>query len=209
MSVPGLRFSQTVTELQSLNAAHNLPPVDILKTFTDVNAAVAQGTLLKAANMNVGMNSAIIAGGAAGAHTVTGILTGDRLVKVYHISTAAAIATMADLTSEFTISAANTINNATGTDTTNDQLLVFYERSAPSGAYQPWRQDTDHASLIAGVCANPTSVDTDTQVTGLVRVFGPVQKDKLLAWTGAAGATTAAPNAAALAQLAALGIFPL
>ena len=70
--------------------------------------------------------SAIIDGGAAGDHTVTGIAVGDNLVIVLHISTKASIATMADLTSEFTV-AAGKINNAAGTDTTNDQLLVFYE----------------------------------------------------------------------------------
>lgn len=73
-----------------------------------------------------GTKIALIAGGAAGDHTVTGIAVGDELIFVAHISTAAAIATMADLTSEFTISAANTINNAAGTETASDQLLVFY-----------------------------------------------------------------------------------
>jgi len=70
--------------------------------------------------------SAIIDGAAAGDHTVTGIAVGDTLVKVYHISTKAAIATMADLTSEFTV-AAGKITNVAGTDTTNDQLLVLWE----------------------------------------------------------------------------------
>lgn len=69
---------------------------------------------------------ALVAGGTAGNHTVTGIATGDELVSVLHASTAASIATVADLTSEFSISAANTINNTGGTDTTNDQLWVFY-----------------------------------------------------------------------------------
>lgn len=70
--------------------------------------------------------SALIDGGAAGDHTVTGIAVGDALVIVLHISTKASIATMADLTSEFTV-AAGKITNATGTDTSNDQLLLFYE----------------------------------------------------------------------------------
>lgn len=75
-----------------------------------------------------GIGSALIAGGVAGNHTAPGIAVGDDIVKVYHISTAASIATMADLTSEFTITAANTIQNDVeeGTDTTNDLLLVFW-----------------------------------------------------------------------------------
>ena len=69
---------------------------------------------------------AIIDGGSAGDHTVTGIAVGDTLVMVLHITTKASIATMADLTSEFTV-AAGKITNATGTNTTSDQLLIFYE----------------------------------------------------------------------------------
>lgn len=69
------------------------------------------------------VKAALIAGGAAGNHTVTGIATADNLVMVLH-NTAG---TLANLTSEFTISAANTINNAAGTDTTSDQLLVIYQ----------------------------------------------------------------------------------
>lgn len=65
-------------------------------------------------------------GGAAGNHTVTGIAVGDSLISVFHVSTKANVATIADLTSEFTVSAADTINNAAGTDTTNDLLIVFY-----------------------------------------------------------------------------------
>ena len=72
-----------------------------------------------------------VAGGSAGAHTVTGIAIGDRLIAVQHWTTAAAIATVADLTSEFSISAANAIDNTSGTDTTNDQLIVIYEDLTP------------------------------------------------------------------------------
>ena len=67
----------------------------------------------------------LVNGGAAGDHTVTGIVAGDEIVFVAHISTAASVATIADLTSEFT-AGAGVINNAAGTDTTNDQLMVFW-----------------------------------------------------------------------------------
>lgn len=70
----------------------------------------------------------LVAGGAAGDHTLTGISIGDRIVWVGHLSTAAAIATLADITAEFSVTAADTINNAAGTDTTNDQLMVIYEK---------------------------------------------------------------------------------
>lgn len=67
----------------------------------------------------------LLAGGAAGDHVIADIAVGDELVKVLHISTAASVATIADLTSEFTV-AAGKITNALGTDTTSDQLLVFW-----------------------------------------------------------------------------------
>jgi len=71
------------------------------------------------------LNVTLVAGGAAGNHTVTGIVAADEIVFVGHISTAASIATLADLTAEFT-AGAGVINNTSGTDTTNDQLLVIW-----------------------------------------------------------------------------------
>lgn len=74
-----------------------------------------------------GLVTAVIAGGAAGAHTVTGITTDDTLVAVHHYTDGGAYA---DLTSEFTISDADEIDNAGETDTSSDTLVVMYERSA-------------------------------------------------------------------------------
>lgn len=68
----------------------------------------------------------LVDGGSAGDHTLAGVALGDRLVFVGHISTKASIATLADITSEFTISATDTLNNGGGTDTSSDQLFVFY-----------------------------------------------------------------------------------
>lgn len=67
----------------------------------------------------------LLAGAAAGDHVIAAIAVGDELVKVLHISTAASVATIADLTSEFTV-AAGKITNDLGTDTSDDQLLVFW-----------------------------------------------------------------------------------
>ena len=75
----------------------------------------------------LGVQVVLIDGGAAGDHTVTGAAAADELLLVLHISTKAAIATMADLTSEFSIGA-DKINNTDGTSTADDQLLVFYNR---------------------------------------------------------------------------------
>lgn len=73
----------------------------------------------------------LVSGGSAGNHTLTGIEVGDEIVFVGHFSTAAAIATLADITSEFSVTAADTINNAAGTDTTSDQLQVIWIDRTP------------------------------------------------------------------------------
>lgn len=74
-----------------------------------------------------GLKSAVIAGGAAGTHTVTGITTADTLVSVVQLdrNATAANITIADLTSEFSITDADELTNTT-TNTTGDALLVLY-----------------------------------------------------------------------------------
>jgi SAM-dependent MidA family methyltransferase len=66
----------------------------------------------------------VVAGDVAGPITVTGIATNDRLVSVlFQDGTSKMIS---DLTSEFSISAANTITNLGGTATTGGVLIVAY-----------------------------------------------------------------------------------
>lgn len=62
-----------------------------------------------------------VAGTTAGNVTVTGIKTTDTLVAVQNVAAAGA-----NLASEFTITAANTINNTGGTNTTGMTLLVIW-----------------------------------------------------------------------------------
>lgn len=68
----------------------------------------------------------LVNGGAVGNFNVTGIGPGDELVFVGRYSTAAEIATLTDVTSQFSITGANTINNAGGTVTTGDLLQVIW-----------------------------------------------------------------------------------
>jgi len=71
-----------------------------------------------------------VKGGAAGSLTVTGIATTDVLYKVmglYKYSGLYALNTSIDFTAEFSIIAANTINNTGGTTTSNWVLFVSYE----------------------------------------------------------------------------------
>ena len=75
----------------------------------------------------------IVAGGAAGDHTLTGIKAGtgkggaqrgDQLISVLHQDGTSGI--LVDLTSEFSITADDTINNTGGTATTSDFLIVIW-----------------------------------------------------------------------------------
>lgn len=74
------------------------------------------------------IKSAVIAGGAAGDLTVTGVAVGDQLVAVVRLDrdATAANVNISSLLAEFSITATNTINNAAGTNTTGDALLVLY-----------------------------------------------------------------------------------
>ena len=66
----------------------------------------------------------LVSGTNATGITIAGIATEDKIVFVGHFTTAAAIATLADVTSHVTISAANTI--LPDTDYSSDQLMVVW-----------------------------------------------------------------------------------
>ena len=72
------------------------------------------------------LKKALIAGGAAGDHTVSAINAADELVEVLQfVGAGVAVTNIVDLTSEFTASAGK-INNSAGTATTGDKLLVLW-----------------------------------------------------------------------------------
>lgn len=78
------------------------------------------------------LKTAVIAGGAAGNLTVTGISAADELLAVIVLDRDATAANinLLQLTSEFTITAADTINNTGGTATTGNALLVIWANRA-------------------------------------------------------------------------------
>ena len=78
--------------------------------------------------LDLALRTAVIAGGAAGNLTVTGIATADKLKAVQRVDAAGA-----NLASEFTISAADTINNTGGTNTTGFVLLVVWIAASAYG----------------------------------------------------------------------------
>lgn len=70
-------------------------------------------------NFAPALRQTIVAGAAAGNVTVSGIKTTDKLVSVLDIAGT-------DLTSEFDITAVDTINNTGGTSSAGSFLLVTY-----------------------------------------------------------------------------------
>lgn len=73
------------------------------------------------------VRQAVVAGAAAGNVTVTGVKTRDRLVSVLRaVGGGTDVTDVTNLTSEFTISAADTINNTGGTATTGSKLVVTW-----------------------------------------------------------------------------------
>jgi hypothetical protein len=72
------------------------------------------------------VRTTVIPGGAVGDHSVGGVKPRDRLVSVLFVDFTDATGGATDLTSEFTITADETINNAGGTDTTAGHLIVTW-----------------------------------------------------------------------------------
>lgn len=93
---------------------------------TSAGNIVSTGSLISATQgVLVG---ALINGGAAGDHTVTGIATGDVITQILYFAGAGSdVTNVSDLTGEFTISAANTINNTGGTSTAGGKIQVLYQ----------------------------------------------------------------------------------
>lgn len=72
------------------------------------------------------VKTAVAAGAAAGNITVTGIKTRDQLVSVLFLDATDASEAVANRTAEFTITAANTINNTGGTTSAGGFLIITY-----------------------------------------------------------------------------------
>lgn len=155
--------SSTVNSLplgvSDLGATTAADPVDVILTgiaSVTYGGTVTQGQKVTSDSTGRAIAAAdtlvsvAVAGSTAGDITVTGILTTDTLVSVARLNRDATAATieLTTITSEFTISAANTINNAAGTNTTGDSLLVTYRR-----------KDQVHGiAMISGVVGDVGSV---------------------------------------------------
>lgn len=91
-------------------------------------------------HQNLALRQVIVAGAAAGNITVTGIKTRDVLKSVIGFTLALTEGepntlafTPLDLTDEFTITAADTINNAAGTTSEDGLLIVTYIAASDLG----------------------------------------------------------------------------
>lgn len=78
----------------------------------------------------VGQFTFFAVGGAAGDLTATGVKVGDKILLVQALTlSAGAPSAVADLTSEFAITAANTVNNTGGTSTAGAFVAVTVART--------------------------------------------------------------------------------
>jgi hypothetical protein len=120
----GLGTASTHAASDFLAAASNLSDV------ASASAARTSLSLGTAALLNLAspfLKVKVLAGGAAGNFTATGVKTTDALISVLRLVGAATTLTnITDLTGEFSITATNTINNTSGTATTSDKLLVVW-----------------------------------------------------------------------------------
>lgn len=211
MAYNAVKFTQTYNEVQSINAAHNLSPLDGVRSLTADLGTIKPGTLLKretpAGPLQKVATGADASGGAQ-TIAIAGILATDRLVSVLRlVGSGVDITDSSDVTSVFSVTGADEVTQASG-NYSADELVFVFERLA-QGAYRPWIQGTDHPALIEGILSHAQDIDTGSTTIALVRLFGPVNSKKLIAWTAADGSTTADPAAAALAQLEARHIFPM
>jgi hypothetical protein len=131
-SLSGLSFlpiaEDLVRQVRNQLGDNGASLVNIALSDLTLVASTYDGTLAAVSNpitmQNGKHNNALVAGGAAGNLTVTGIKTSNRLLLVAKIVDAGQAYT--DLTSEFTISAANTINNTGGTTTASSHVVVVW-----------------------------------------------------------------------------------
>lgn len=134
--------ASNITDLEAGASAANIS-IDALSDSayvneTAINSSISSLTAAAYAN-ETAINSSIttmqgyvshlnvIAGGAAGNHTLTGVAIGDELGGVLHVTKGAENLTgVADLGSEFTILDDDVIENAGHTNTTGGYLIVSW-----------------------------------------------------------------------------------
>jgi len=89
-----------------------------------VNSSMVENGSITGSKITNPIKIALISGGAAGNHTVSGLTIRDELIAVFEQNGTSGILT--DLSTEFSIKKANTIDNTGGTATSSDKLLIFY-----------------------------------------------------------------------------------
>ena len=80
---------------------------------------------------DVNLKVVAVSGGSAGDITVSGITTADALVAVIDVDVDTSTGGLTDLTSEFSITADDTINNGGGT-ATNNLIVVYFDKDLAS-----------------------------------------------------------------------------
>lgn len=119
-------MSYTAPSAQELRNRGGTITDKIATELGSIQTAIADAAEVTKVELPAGfLKVKIVAGAAAGDVAVSGIAVGDELVFVGVFTTAASIATFADLTAEFTVGAGK-ITNTGGTSTLNNLVQVIY-----------------------------------------------------------------------------------
>lgn len=146
-------------------------------TFTQHDVADSQSAVAMNRTEVVGRQPKFFQanGASAGDVTVTGIATTDTLLHVGVFATAAAIATLVDLTSEFTITATNTINNTGGTSTASNRLFVAVDRPNVTNdaltvteQVLPWDFEVVAIDVVSNAARTGGTLTVDATIDGTV-----------------------------------------
>ena len=119
--------SFTASVLKHLVLKSTFSPASGLRSLFSsgfVNGAMIEDGSVTGAKIVNPIKVSLISGGAAGNHTVSNIKINDELIAVLEQNGTSGILT--DLSTEFSIVKADTIDNTGGTATSSDKLLIFY-----------------------------------------------------------------------------------
>ena len=121
LSIPAGTITQTMLAADSVGSSQII--ADAVGT-----SEIAPDAVTKAELSGGFLACKTVTGAAAGDVTVTGIATGDELVAVLRFNKDATASNidMTTLTGEFTITGTDTINNAGGTSSAGDTLIVLW-----------------------------------------------------------------------------------
>jgi hypothetical protein len=129
----GANVSQAWFSSKIGTLVHNGVAANVVMSVPGLNPI--RDEIISATQVRAGLRISLLTGLEAGPYTLTGITTSDRIVSVLSATEEADISTLTDITSEFSITDTDEIDNTGGTDQddpTVNQLWVIWEDTSTS-----------------------------------------------------------------------------